>query len=294
MAYQLKRKESAAEAIRRIADEEYRAAQRGLRAGGRPAIVHRARQRLKKLRSVLRLVRPAIGGADFDRENQALREAGRTLARLRDADMLVNVVRTLTPPRGSDAAFRKVVARVRQRRQRVHREFARAGAVAAARTAIAESHGRLERWAIDTIDDAVIAAGLRKSIARVQRAAAAAARSRDDTRWHEWRKRTKDVWYHLRLVRSVWPIVLDCAAGQVRQLADDLGDDHDLAVVAGHLPGLVAGRGGSRELARLRLAIERRRRELQDHAREQAAGLLAGTPRAFVRRFEVCWKSWRG
>ena len=48
---------------------------------------------------------------------------------------------------------------------------------------------------------------------------------------HEWRKRVKDLWYHLRLVRNAKKSVLGEAADEAHELSDLLGDHHDLAVL---------------------------------------------------------------
>src|SRR3569623_648211 len=50
------------------------------------SIVHEARRRCKKLRGMLRLVRPAF--PDFEVENGAIREAAKGLSHLRDAEVL--------------------------------------------------------------------------------------------------------------------------------------------------------------------------------------------------------------
>jgi hypothetical protein len=61
------------------------------------------------LRALLRLVRPALDRATFARENQALRDAGRALSRLRDPDSLVDVVRDLRPVRGGVTGFERLL-----------------------------------------------------------------------------------------------------------------------------------------------------------------------------------------
>src|SRR5262245_49917569 len=102
MPYRLKRKEPIADGIRRIADEQFDAAESDLRAFRSPEVVHSARKRLKMLRAVLRLVRPALEDATFDRENVTLRDIGRSLSRQRDADVFVEVMRDLKPARADD------------------------------------------------------------------------------------------------------------------------------------------------------------------------------------------------
>jgi CHAD domain-containing protein len=48
---------------------------------------------------------------------------------------------------------------------------------------------------------------------------------------HEWRKRVKDVWYHLRLLQPVCGRTVRGQAKEASRLADVLGEDHDLGVL---------------------------------------------------------------
>ena len=243
------------------------------------------------LRATLRLVRPGLDEAQFDRENLALRDIGRTLSALRDADVFIEVIRDLAPDHAT-SAFDKVLSRVRQNRRRVAAEMAQAETITQARRDILTAQARVGVWTLDDVDRDAITEGLRISFKRAQKSAAAVRRGGDDDLWHEWRKRIKDLWYHLRLVRSVWPGVLDGAIVQVKALADVLGDDHDLAVITGRLRPFIPA-GAARERNRLRRAIERRRHDLQQQARDLGRCLLPGSPRRFVSRFEACWHAWR-
>src|ERR1700733_5543943 len=47
--------------------------------------IHTARTTIKRIRAILRLIRPAIGAATFRKENQRLQETARLLAPMRDA-----------------------------------------------------------------------------------------------------------------------------------------------------------------------------------------------------------------
>jgi CHAD domain-containing protein len=106
---------------------------------------------------------------------------------------------------------------------------------------------------------------------------------------HEWRKRAKDLWYQLRLVRRAWPPLLGEMADQAHELADLLGDHHDLAVLRADLDGRAAV-GHREELGAL---IGRRQEELVGDALELGGHLYAEKPQAFERRLRAYWKAWR-
>ncbi|HKN40971.1 MAG TPA: CHAD domain-containing protein [Acidimicrobiia bacterium] len=61
---------------------------------------HDARKRAKKLRALLRLVRPELGDDVYRRENRALRDAARRLSPVRDAWVLVETLDGLVTPPG--------------------------------------------------------------------------------------------------------------------------------------------------------------------------------------------------
>ena len=119
---------------------------------------------------------------------------------------------------------------------------------------------RLERARTGPAPELFDAAGRRCSVAR---------REPTVENLHQWRKRTKDLWYHLRMLKPMAPAIVGGHADEADELSDLLGDDHDLAI--------------------LRETLRRRRRaslavdidaviELIDHRREQlqAEALLVG------------------
>jgi hypothetical protein len=108
--------------------------------------------------------------------------------------------------------------------------------------------------------------------------------------FHEWRKRVKDLWYQVHLLRPVWPEQLDALAEQLKGLSEFLGDDHDL-----YLLGQVVD-GASRkppEADNLRRLIAQREHELRMNALEAGAELYGEKPSAFCERLASYWQTWR-
>src|SRR5205085_7004805 len=75
---------------------------------------------------------------------------------------------------------------------------------------------------------------LRPGLRRFYRKARHAMRDARDTPtpecMHLWRKRTKDHWYHARLLEPVWEEPMQAHAKAAHALGDLLGDHHDLTV----------------------------------------------------------------
>ena len=102
----------------------------------------------------------------------------------------------------------------------------------AATKAIEKGRGHILAWPLETDSWKLIEAGIFQSYRRGRRAMRSVRADPGAENVHEWRKRAKDLWYQLRIVRDAWPALLGATADQVHELADLLGDHHDLAVLA--------------------------------------------------------------
>src|SRR5689334_3003714 len=95
MSFKLKAGQSPRKGLRRIVKKQIKAAQSELtvsRGKSRDESIHEARKAMKKVRAVLRLVRPHIDSATYRKANAALRDAARPLTQVRDARILIDVV----------------------------------------------------------------------------------------------------------------------------------------------------------------------------------------------------------
>jgi CHAD domain-containing protein len=249
MAYRLDARETLPRGVRRIVSEQLDGAVEGLRTAtgdDRDRAVHDARKRLKKSRAVLRLVRDEVGSKTYQRENQALREVGRSLSASRDAAVLVEIVDRLGErvplARRSLAPLRAVLEQ--RRREAAARALDEGGALATAADEIEEIRARVEGWRLRKDGFAALENGLRRTYRRGSERFAEAREDPTDERMHEARKRLKDLWYHARILQPVWPGPMDELVEAADELGDRLGEDHDLAVLAGTVPG--AGPRGCR------------------------------------------------
>src|SRR5579864_4999680 len=91
MAYHLKLDESVPAALKRVVAEEIDSAVDQLTGKGdsdRDEAIHEARKSVKKVRGVLRLMRPQLGRT-FTVENTHFRDIGRQLSAFRDAGAML-------------------------------------------------------------------------------------------------------------------------------------------------------------------------------------------------------------
>jgi CHAD domain-containing protein len=289
MAYRLSLSSSDLPAeVRRCAHEQLGDALRGLRdrRGDAATAVHEARKDLKKVRSLLRLVRPCLPEETYRAQNMRLRDIGRDLSGARDADALVETVSDFAerhvgrlPAAAFDRLRGRLAAGATSSRQRDDRPPCDRGADAleAAATAV-------EEWPLDACDADALREGALRAYRRGRRAMAEVTDDPTTENLHEWRKRVKDLWYHARLLEETWPRVFKAQAKEAHALADLLGDDHDLAVLAMELqPGGAAGDLAIDD-ALVRDLLARDRAQLQDRALRLGHQIYAERPKAFDRR----------
>lgn len=315
MSYQLKAHETFSEGIKRIVAEELAGALKSLRGDARDETrdeteddardpIHDTRKRFKKLRAALRLVRSDLGEKRYRHLNALLRDAGRQLSELRDAEVLVKTLDALAE-HSQDAHDAPTTATMGKLRQKAFREarktllarqqrgVAHAGDLTAevAKT-VAPLQNQIRHWPLGNGWDAA-SPNLRRGYARGRKAFAEAYRHPSDDSFHEWRKGVKDLWYHLRILNPLWPEVMGELRAQAGKLADVLGAEHDLAVLSQTLSAAPGEFGGAAEVDALLARIEARRNTLRSEARLLGRRLYADKPKGFSKRFRVYWQVWR-
>jgi CHAD domain-containing protein len=292
-AYRLGRDEEPAAGMRRVALGRAESAIERLREAERmedPATaIHGARKELKKLRALVRLLRSALGEDVYRVEKDRYRDAGRLLSATRDSEVKLRTLEALHerfPERLGDAIGEW------QAELTTERDGALAGArrdasIAAARNAVEAGCRRIASWPLSEASWKLVGPGIERSYRRGRLAMRRADADPSDGNLHEWRKRAKDLWYHLRVLEGVLPTSLAGAVDEADRLADALGDHHDLAVLREDL--------FARDLATTRRpdlaeAIEERQAELVAAALAQGGSLYAKRPKAFMRKLRRGWK----
>jgi CYTH domain-containing protein/CHAD domain-containing protein len=297
-AYHLLADEDAASGVRRVVRGRLDRAAERLREPGDEGdalaeAIHGARKDLKKARAALRLVREELGEKTFKRENRALRDAARTLSASRDAEVKLATLDSLIDgdgdgdlPPAATALWREALAADRDRIV-----GGESGGTEEAIAAIEAVAARAPEWRLRRGGWKLLAPGLDTAYSEGREAFAGLGDAPDFDAVHELRKRGKDLWYQVRLLRTAWPAVLDATAEEVHDFTDLLGDHHDLAVLCVDL----AGRGEVDPVHRetLRTLIEARQDTLLADARAAGERVYAEKPKAFGRRLRGYWRAWR-
>lgn len=298
MAFRFKRRESIRDGVQRIAREQVDKAVHALQDPQLPAgeKVHQLRKRCKKLRGLLRLVRPAFEDV-YQQQNAWFRDTARPLSNVRDAKVIIDAydgllahfADTLTPSRFASIR-RELIRRLEQLQQedidlpqRLETARERMGQAA---DGICDWNGGIHRKAL--------AAGLQGTYGRCRKALKQAERSPTPQTLHEWRKRVKYHWYHLRLMQNAWPEVIAAMCEVAKRISDQLGDDHDLAVLQATLREDAEAFGSRPLVEELSSSIDRRRRQLEKRAFRAGRRLFVEKPRRFTDRSMRYWDEWRG
>ena len=298
MPYRLRKKKSVEKSIHKIAREQID------RAIGeiddeqldRHDTVHQVRKRCKKIRGLIRLVRPRFE-ATYQRENAWYRDAAERLSYVRDAQSIIETLDEL------DQHFQEQIARdtfsqIRQplterRREVAEDQVGLRERLETCRQRMCEGRERVAAWQLDADEFDAVAPGLSKTYKRARGAMKQAYKHPCTECFHEWRKRAKYHWYHLRLLRPIWSDPVKARRDEADLLSDYLGDDHDLSILRETLLAAPEQFGGNDTVQTAIGLMDRRQVELRTKAKALGERLFAEKPKQLLRRFGAYWTVWR-
>lgn len=297
VAYRFSHKDgSVQDAVRRITGEQI-AAVTGLIDGpgaDMEVSVHELRKVCKKLRALLRLVRPVFSG--FDAENTALRGIARRASVLRDATALLGSFDQVVEAYSAQIdrqALGTVRRRLTRRRNALAAETDAADILSRCLADLQALDRRSRDWALAADGAGALRPGLRKAYRRARRAMREARRSPTPSCMHEWRKRAKDHWYHARLLKPVWEKPMQAHAEAAHALGDLLGDHHDLAVFLSTLASHPGEFGDAAKIEVLAGLASRRQAVLEEEAFAAGERLFAESASALADAWTVRYRCWR-
>jgi len=231
MSFRFRAKESPAVAVRRIARSELRLAAAALRRHSRETVrIHTARKHLKKLRAVLRLVRAQTGTAFFRTHNRRLRDLGRRLAPLRDAQVALLTLARLRR-RAPDTRTRRAASHLRRLINARLPHETREAVLRSVADELQALRREVGRWPLNEIAWPDLARALTRTYRRAQIEREHFRLRRDVASLHEWRKRSKDLWYQLLLLDTLCRKPARKLACALDELTDTQGLMHDLQLV---------------------------------------------------------------
>jgi CHAD domain-containing protein len=313
MAFRFENHETPIDGVKRIASErlEQAIAAAGIRPRPSPEDVHEIRKDLKSLRALLQLARGHMVKTTRGQENLVLRDAGRTLSSTRDAEALLEALEKLfgAPEHPKGEALQPIGGQIIDRiRQQLQTEAARSLTQRELKTVtemLSSMRTRIPDWVFATgviqRGSMLLASGLEHTYRRGRQhfriVETIGMENATDELWHEIRKQAKALGYQLRLLRKIWPSALHAWIDALDELSDDLGDDHDCALIQQRILQLPFEPTDTEEQVYARQAllraIDRRRHRLKLFSLNRARMIYVEKPARFVERLSVYWDLWK-
>ncbi|MEQ8823788.1 MAG: CHAD domain-containing protein [Filomicrobium sp.] len=304
MAFRFTRKESFKSGFYRIAQEQISRALKEWDNDNRPIAVHETRKCLKRIRSLLRLFRPVIAPDQFRRENARLRDIGRELSTCRDLQVKLELTLLLRHQPKATTKKPKQAANLDRALKALHEDLASkiegsAGSTAAPprqriAKALEAANKSLQSVAISSKGFAAVGPGLELSykLGRKAMADVIAGRGGEEAS-HEWRKQVQAHWRQTALLSNAWPELFAARVALARKLSEELGQDHDLAVLRDYVRKADNKKIGADDVKLLCELIDARQAALREMALADGALLYAEKPAELRSRVRKYWKSAR-
>ena len=292
--YHLRPGERVPAGVRRIVREEIESAVGQLTGKGESDLdeaIHEARKNVKKIRGVLRLLRPQLGDV-YVQENTHFRDIGHLLAEFRDAGAILETFDALreryrAEVNGSGLASirRGLVARKLQAEQQggIHKVLKGMAAL------LRRSARNALRWPLETDGFEAVSPGLEATFRSGQKALARTRKLPLAENYHDWRKRVKDHWYHIRLLEDVWDGTMPGYERRLKDLETWLGEDHNLVVLEEKVMAEPDYYGNAVDIGLFRTLIARYHAELRRDALAMGRRIYRTKPRQFCAKMRRMW-----
>jgi CHAD domain-containing protein len=278
--------------------------------------IHEARKTLKSLRALLQLARGSIDAEIRRRENIFFRDAGRSLSPLRDPQALLEALDYLSKRHSSHSgSSTEKQESIRAFIGKIHRDIEQhlvdrlpPRTVRRLLRELREVRRRATVW-FDGVSsesgnewEIFVGTGLRRTYRKAKNLVwqfeMMGHETSDDNAWHELRKCAKALGYQLRLLKPIWPEMMNTTVDEIDQLTDRLGNAHDLAILREkilHEPYDPSETQESGETRRIFLKLlDRHKQKLLSEAFKLAQLIYAEKPGQFERRLAAYWQVGQG
>jgi CHAD domain-containing protein len=294
MAFKLTRRKHIEDELTKIVRQQLRNTARALTTNTGSQFrnaVHESRKSVKKVRAIAAILKQA--GAKLPRrDRKRLKSAARALSRVRDSTAIIDTfdrVRRRYPKQLPEHTYGILRRGLIAARDRYEARAQRDGVISEAADRLEKTRRSAKEWTSPSIEwpgmIAIVAASYRRSRQAMKRARGTG----QSATLHRWRKEVKTLWYQLRLAKALTTGVAPLVA-ELNRLETELGDDHNLVVLAATLRGcrdLQSMRADIRQIDRLAV---RMRQALRRRAFALARRLYVRKPEAFARWIRASFK----
>lgn len=236
MAYRLNIHDELGPSLCRIIREQIDRALKELSAkSAKPENIHESRKCFKRIRAVLKLIKPGLHDTYYKTENTRFRDIARELSPARDRDVLKQTLFQLDciDQRTPSSLATEIGALIDKRIGKaggMRKDF-----IERACDKLSEATCFYREQNLEGLAPVTLEAGLRKCYGRARTGQKQAFKNCEDEDFHEWRKYVQLHWRHMSLFREAWPEFFRARVELARQLSQLLGNDHDLSMLMNFL-----------------------------------------------------------
>jgi CHAD domain-containing protein len=292
MSYALRADQSLGKNLRRLFRQQIDAALAVANGADEPndTRVHALRKYLKKARAVLELVRKEIGKT-FPHADRRLRDVGRLMTEIRDAEVRLQTMRQL-----EDATHRHYLSY-----QKIERLLALeldnfliafADWEKTAIPLLEWAHDEAEHWPVDDYCPKHLRRAVQRSYKSGRKALGAVKAKPSAAKFHELRKQVKLLGYQLRILRPLNHLVVSAVSQDLTELGHLLGRVHDLTFLADRLRRERGESHWGKQDDELLAIIEKSEAELQRDGMEMAERFFAERKSEFGAHIDEWIDDW--
>ena len=259
------------------------------KSNGKGSPVHETRKHLKKARAALRLVRGEVKKKAWKREDHCIAQVAQLISDVRDAEVRLETVRQLRGfTHGKKRSFQETEDLLAFELDSFLAAFSEWPREAEAR--LGETLERIRDWRLEKLGCERLRRNVQRAYKRGRRTLARTIRKTSTRNLHSFRKRAKELWYQVQILRPLAPVVFGELDDELKTIGKCLGQLHDLAFVARRLSSFgAAEKQGDRILNTL---IAARTDELKSTAIALGERFYAERPRQFARRLARYFSEW--
>jgi len=252
-----------------------------------PLKIHECRKHIKKTRSVVRMIKPAINKDTWKMLNPALRNSGKALRELRELDAhlecIANLMEKTDKTTGKDSLqaiythLNKMYAYdLTQSEDALYKSI----------TSAVSAQLLLKELNYKAITIDILLKGISLSYRRCRRLCRSLNTDSPTTSLHEWRKCAKDLRYQIAAIAEAWPAMLNTLESEIHTLTDFLGRAHDLALLMNLLKDRESNGDLAHDCAVVMPLIQQQYKQELSGAFNLGILLFAEKPTCFCKRIE--------
>ena len=244
-------------------------------AAQRSEDLHSVRVTIKRLRAILRLIRPVISKVAFTRENAHLRKAARRLAFSRDTTIARKTLDALSRSVSRPDRLKAFGAALASFDEQAVPISAINKAMKQVGRDLQQSARRLERLRIAQPGWKAVGPGLCKVYSQARRRMVAALQTDDDDSYHRWRTRVKNLYHELRMLAPDASKQFGPLIACLKELESNLGSNQDIAMVITLLKKNPDAYGGTKNVGKVLKSLDKQSKKLRRKSRSLGKVIFA-------------------